>query len=291
VFFKGPGDRVMLAVDLFCPVHIVREAFVVLAEPADIQWPDIEARFALHDPFGQHPAGAAACRDTEGIEPDSDKTVLPLRRRPEHAVAIGRKGLRSIYQAGNAGILEARRPFDGSFGKGSKMVIIGLQELLGESFGDTLDRPGNAVPFITAHDEAPTLLLVIEKAVLVPQGGEVGRQPRNRLGDQILMLKGDRRNVHPHHLADLPAPHTGCVYYRLTSDRSLVGNHGLDTVFFYLKTGHRCLLLHFRTAIHGPFSHGHREAAGIGLPVGRHECRADDALHIQDREYLQRLPG
>ncbi len=180
----------MLAVDLLGPLHVVFLAPVMGAEAPDVQGPQVQARLSLDDPFGDRPPCPAARGDPEGVESHGREAVFHLRRRAEHAVAVRREGLRPVDQPRDPGLVQAGRPFHGGLRKGLEVVEVRLQQLLGEAPGDAVDGPGDAVPFVSAHDEPPDLLLVVEQAVLVPQGGQVRRQPLDGLGHQVLMWKG-----------------------------------------------------------------------------------------------------
>ena len=81
----------MFAVDLFCPFDIVPETPVVRTEAADIEGPDVEARFPLHDPFGYHPSGPASGGDPEGVEADGDKTIFNSGAGPSMQLPSGVK--------------------------------------------------------------------------------------------------------------------------------------------------------------------------------------------------------
>ena len=104
----GPGDGVVLAVQLqralTHPIHIgVRRP-----EATDVHRPDIERGFAADDPFGQSFPGAAAGRDAEGVEPSADIEPTNPWRRAKDEVAVRREALRPIEQLLDARMLQRR---------------------------------------------------------------------------------------------------------------------------------------------------------------------------------------
>src|SRR3546814_8538887 len=61
--------------------------------------------------------------------------------------------------------------------------------LAGELAGNAAFAEGNRVVLVAADDEAPaSILLVVDEAIGIAQGRQVGRDAGDRLGHQVLVL-------------------------------------------------------------------------------------------------------
>src|SRR3546814_19947862 len=68
-----------------------------------------------------------------------------------------------------------------------KAVEVLRQELAGELAGNAAVAEGNRVVLVAADDEAPaSILLVVDEAIGIAQGRQVGRDAGDRLGPQVL---------------------------------------------------------------------------------------------------------
>ncbi len=80
------------------------------------------------DPFGQHPARAAAGGDAEGVEARADEHVGAFRRRAEDEVAVRREAFRAVDHLLDARRFQRRDAGDGLFHVLLEMIQIVVEQ-------------------------------------------------------------------------------------------------------------------------------------------------------------------
>src|SRR5947208_14008702 len=85
---------------------------VGVTEPPQVHLPEVEARFAIDDPFRHRPAHPTGTGDPVGAEAGRDKEPANARLAEDELV-VGREGLRSIDQLDDIAVLERGDPLDG----------------------------------------------------------------------------------------------------------------------------------------------------------------------------------
>ena len=169
------------------------------------------------------------------------------------------------------------------------MVEVVVEQLELEALGNAVLGPRHWVGLVAAHDQAADLLLPIGEAVGIAQRRQVRRHALDRLGDEILVLHRDERNVDAGHAPDLARPLPGADHELVAGDAALVGHDGAHAPVLDLDAGDLDAL--------GDGDAGHARALGQrlvisdgrGLPVGRQEGGADDVVDLHQRPQLLRL--
>src|SRR3546814_18864163 len=70
-----------------------------------------------------------------------------------------------------------------------EVIEVGILQGVVEARRDAVDRPGNGIRLVAAHDEAADLLLVIGQAVGIAPGRQLRRHAGDRLGHHVLVLE------------------------------------------------------------------------------------------------------
>src|SRR3546814_14301691 len=112
------------------------------------------------DPLGERLPGAAAGGDAEGVEAGADEEVRQLRRLAEDEVAVRREAFRAVDELLDAGGLQRRHSAERQLHELLEVIEVGIQQGVVEARRDAVDRPGNGIRLVAAHDEAADLLLV-----------------------------------------------------------------------------------------------------------------------------------
>ena len=201
------------------------------AEAPGIDADHVDRRFAVDDPFGELPAGAARGGDAEAVafrEPE----ILQAEGRADHRVAVGRIGDRAVDDVLDAGILEARHPVHGGLDMGHEPVELAGEQVLLETLRHAVDEAGRRVALVGAEDPAHALLAQIVGGVGFPQHGEfrvaglaVFLQHRVDVGDDILVLDRDRRDFQADHPGGGAGIVAGRAHDMLAADVAPVGLH------------------------------------------------------------------
>ena len=144
----------MLAVGLERPgPHPVRVE-MVLAEPPDVDRPEIVGRCALRDPLGERHAGAPACRDAERVEASADKDAAHLGSLAEDEISIRRETLRPVDELLDAGGLHGWHTAGGKLEQRLEMLQIVVEKLKLEIRGKAVFGPWLWIGLVAAHHQA-----------------------------------------------------------------------------------------------------------------------------------------
>ena len=179
VFLVREADRVVLAIGLERAVAHPVAVAMQIGEAADVDDPKVERRLAVDHPLRQHPAGAAAGRDAEGVEAGADEHVRAFGRDAEDEIAVRREALRPVDHLLDAGGLRApaRARSPGSYAARndrSRRRTGGTRQ----SSGTSPVVQALRVRLVAAHHQAADLFLEIGAPVGIADGRRVGRQAR-----------------------------------------------------------------------------------------------------------------
>ena len=181
-------------------------------------------------PLATHSASAMPAPPPEAmpkaLKPGADIDAAHLRRFAEDEVAVRREAFRPVDE-----LLDARRLHGGHAARGKleqrlEMLEIVFEQLERERLGKALDRPWHGVRLVAAHHQTADLLLPVGETVRIAQRRQVRGHAVDLLGDEILMLHRDERNVDAGHAPKLARPLPGADHELVASDPALVGDDG-----------------------------------------------------------------
>ncbi len=166
------------------------------------------------------------------------------------------------------------------------------QQLHGKILRCRHRRPDHAVRFVGADQGAAALLAHVDRAGVVSSVDDLAiaaAQLRQVLGDQVVVLHRQHRQLDADHVADLPRPQPGAVDDVLGVQRALVGHdvpgavRALRERLHARETLHRCAQLAscLDVGLRGP---GRIAMAAVGAPQ-----RSDEIAWIDQRIELERL--
>ena len=144
VFLVREADRVVLAIGFERAVAHPVAVAVQAGKAPDVDDPQVERRFAVDHPLRQHPAGAAARRDAEGVEAGADEHVRAFRRQAEDEIAVGRKTLRPVDHLLDAGFFQRRHARDRLAHMLLEMIPVVVEQLELPVVGHIAGHPGSA---------------------------------------------------------------------------------------------------------------------------------------------------
>ncbi len=125
-----------------------------------------------------------------------------------------------------------------------------------EALRDAALGPWNGVGLVAAHDEAAHLLLEVDEAVGIAQGGKIARHAGNGLGDHVLVLERLQRHGNARHAADLPGPLPGAIDHDLALDGAARGGDARGAALLEKDAGHRAILDDAHAALAGTLGEG-----------------------------------
>ncbi len=150
---------------------------------------------------------------------------------------------------------------------------------------------GGDVRLPAADRQRAGLGLDVEVAVRIAQRGQLRRNAVGLVGDEVLVLDGAGRDARAGHRRDLAAPHAGRVDHALGVDLALVGHHRFDAPGARLQPGHAHALRDDHAAGARSRRVGVGQAGRIDVAVAFDPRGADDAVELDQRKELARLPG
>ena len=283
VLLPRPVDGIIAGVGLDRAFVKIGLADVVIAEPADVERPQVHAGLAGDDPFG-HQAPGAAGRGDARREAAGDEEVVELGRPAEDRLAVGRDRDRPVDQGAHADPLEHRHAFGGQHRELLEAVEVGGQELAREVAGDARLAERHRIGLPAPDRQAADLGLHVDQVVGIAKGRQIARRVRNRLGHQVLMLERCHRNLDPGQGADRAAPHAGGVDHHLGADWAALGHHRGHPAAAHGEAGDPHALADGGAAGAGALGQGLGQAAGVDVAVAGDEGGADHAVPGHQRK-------
>ena len=104
-----------------------------------------------------------------------------------------------------------------------------------------------------------------------------------RLGDEVLVLDGDRGDVEPHHRAGLAGVVAGRAHHVLADDVALVRPYPPAPARGPRDSGHLRAPVDLRPAVAGAAREGLGEVGGLDVPVLGVDDGADEPVHLTER--------
>ncbi len=171
------------------------------------------------------------------------------------------------------------------------MLEVVLEQLKLEVVGQPLIRPRLWIGLVAAHDEAADLLLPVGEAVGIAQRREIGRDAVDLLGDEILVLHRDERDIDAGHATERSRPLPGADHELLAGNAALVGRDGAHAPALDVDARHSHALANGDAALARTLGERHGDVGGRGLPVGRQEGCAHHVVDLHQRPQRLRLLG
>ena len=212
--------------------------------------------------------------------------------RADQRVAVGREGEGAVDDALDAGAPDRREMLEADFEAGGDAVEVVGQQLVAEIPRRLALRPRHAVALVGAHQHALAFLAHVDLAVEIDDMQHLGRRGGdlgNVVGDDVLVLHGEQRQLEPDHAAAFARPQPAGVDDVLGVDVALVGDDVPGAVGALLEVRDP------REAV----DLGALHARGLGVGVGdagrvdmafeRVVERADEMLLVHQREAARRL--
>ena len=184
---------------------------LVAVQPVDVDGRHVDVGPAVGDPVRDHPADSAAGQDPDRVQPGRHEVVLQLRRFADDRQQVRGETLRAAEELLDACLLAHRDPGHGALQVGRHPVPVRRQLAEGEIRRDALDLPRRADRLEQAEHQPAALLAVVAVAGRVLQHRPAAVHPLDRLSQQVVVLGGLQRDVHPGQLAELPGPDPGTV--------------------------------------------------------------------------------
>ena len=160
--------------------------------------------------FDERQADAAALAEA-GHDAAGDPVVLQAPHRPDQRVAVRREGEGAVDDLLDAGALERREMLEADLEARRDALEVVRQQLVAEIPGRLALRPGHAGALVGAEQHAAAALLAhVDLALEVDDVQHLLRRQagdlRHVLGDEVLVLHGEHRQLEPDHAADLARP-------------------------------------------------------------------------------------
>ena len=288
----GPGDGVVQAEDLRDPVVQPLVVAVERREAAYVDAGQVHRRLAVHDPLGQGATGTARARDADRVESRGYEEVPHLRRLAEDELVVRGEALRAVVELADARLLERRDPVDCVLHQRREVLPVLLEQRELERVGDRVRRdPGLRVGLEAAHHQAADLLLEVGVAVGVAQHRQIRVHAVERVGDDVEVLRGVQRHVHPGQRPDGLRPLAGAVHDHLGLDVARVGAHAGDAPVLDEHVEHPGLLQDPGSPLPGALRQCGGQVGRVGLAVAGQPDGADEVVHAHHGVVLERLLG
>ena len=252
------------------------------AEAARVHRQHVDGGLAVGDPAGELPAGAAGGGDAEAEAFRQPEVRQPVGR-PDERVAVRRVGNGAVDAILDAGVAEHRHPVHRGFDMRLQAVHVRRQQLLPETLGNAVHRPGRRSLLVGPENQALALFAHVVGGVALAQHRQFGeaRLPAldefgDGVGDEVLVLDRDRRQVEAHHGAHLPRPGAGGGHHGLAGDVAAIG---LDQPFAgagALDARHLGVAVDLRAPVARALGQGlrhvhRRDMAVMGVEEGAHQ--------------------
>ncbi len=253
-------------------------------EARDVHREDVLARIALGHPAREHEPDAAALAEA-GHHGAGDPEIPQAAYRTYERVAVGSEGERAVHGLADADPSERRKMPEADLEVRCEPLEVLGQQLHGEVLGRLQRRPHVPSGLIGADQDPAALLAHIDLARVV---GGVDELPvaalelRNVLGDEVVMLHGEHRQLDADHVSDLARPEARTVDDMLGVDRALVGHDVPATVMTRREREHAREPLGGGSELARRLHIGVRRAGRIAVAAVRAPQRADEMTRINE---------
>ena len=269
----------------------------VAAVAARVDTKHVDGRLALDNPFGKLPAGTAGGGDAETVtltEPE----IRQVPGRADDRIAVGRVGDGAVIDLLHPGFAESGNAVHGGFDMRLQTLQILLEKLVFGIGARPVDIACRRAGLVGAENQPAGLLAHVPAAVGVTKNAHFRQAPGvplldrlMRLGDDILVLDRDHRNVEPDHAARLAGEIAGCADHMLAGDLALVGGHLPFARGGARNAGDGGVAIDFGAAVAGPAGQRLRQVGRLDIAVAGMPDRADQTLGVAKRPDIAHLVG
>ena len=143
------------------------------------------------------------------MTPHATQKFLRPRIGPDQRIAVGRERERPVDHLADADLAERREVLEADLEARRDALQVVRQQALREVPGRRDRRPGHAGALVGADQHAAALLAHVDLALEVDDVQLLLRpalQLRQVLGDEVLVLHGEHRQLEAHHAPDLARP-------------------------------------------------------------------------------------
>jgi len=162
--------------------------------------------------MGHEAAQPTPSKDTDGVETGGNEVVLQLRGLSHHRAQVGGEALGSAKELPDPRFQRYWDPLHRPLHIGSHPLPIRLDLPEGEVLRHPIHHPGGTHRLEEADHQSPNFVSVVGVAGRVLEDRHVWRQVVDLFGDEVVVLGGLERNVHPGQFAELPGPHSCAVH-------------------------------------------------------------------------------
>ena len=168
-----------------------------LVRPVDADRGDVERRVLLDQPLRHHVAEAAAGQDADRVEAAREVEAVHLGRLPQHRRQVVGEALGPAEERADAGVLERREAPHRDLQERRHPLPVGREHGERAVARRTVQRPRLADRLEHADQQAAALLAVVAVGLAVlDHRHRLGRDPGDRLGQQVVVLGGLERHGH-----------------------------------------------------------------------------------------------
>ena len=198
----------------------------VLAEAPDVELPHAVARLAVEDPLGQVAARTARVDDAEEREAGQHPEVAPPRDGAHERAPIRRVSVGPVDRLRDRRVRKHRHAPLGRLQVLRDAAQVGAQEPARPAARHAVQRPGARVGLERAEKQPLAVLAHVERSLGIAEHGQLrrtGREPGDRLGEHVLVLERDDRQLEPERPAELARPHAGRDHHVAGADSAARG--------------------------------------------------------------------
>ena len=264
----------------------------VRPEASDVECERIALRFAVDHPGREREADAAAHR-----EACHHAAGRPVVRHPGHRaherVAVWRERERPVDDAPDACGVQGREAPESLFEGARQALEVRRQQFVVAVLpGRAGDRPRRARRLVDPQQDPLALLAHVELSVEIDDAGDLPVEPgefRQVLGDQVVVLHRDQRQVDADEMAALASPQAASIHDMLGLDGPLVRHDEPGAASRARQLDHPGVAVDLGATLAGRPGIGVRGARRIQMPFHRIEDRPIDAARVHDRAALADL--
>ena len=268
-----------------------KRRFVVPGGPAGVGLGQVERRAPVHDPVGQHRAGAGPGQEADRVEARRDEEVAQARRLPEVVEAVRGEALRAAEMEPDAGLGQDRQPLHHLLVERPQVIpVLGQAGELGVG-GQAARGPRVAARLEEADHEPGALVPHVRVVRRGLDRRQAPRQARDGLGDHVVVRQRLERDGHPGQRAGLATPHAGGGHHVLGLDVPVRGAHARHPPVTADDPGHRSVLEDPHPELAGARGQRHGGVGGVAPPVIGVEHRPGQVPGVQQGEQSGRPFG
>ena len=248
-----------------------------------VDFPQIERRVPVADPFGDDLADAAGGLQTDGVESGGDKAILQFGRLAQVVAHIRCKALRAAKEFLNAGLLERGYPAHRVHQHRFEVAEVTGNLAEGEILGNPFRAPRPRIRLEGADQEFPGVVFEVAAVIVIAQHRHIRMQSGHVLEQHIVVFAGMQRHGDADARGEIPGPHAAAQHHIVRIDAAVLGVHTLHPLA--VMADGRDLELLENSHAPGARALGERlgDVDGIRVAVARNVNAADHILEIGER--------